>query len=68
VAPAIRFNVQVKCYFTGQAPLSVWWASPDVAGGMSQGLSFNLANDSQGSFFTASLPSLEYWDVLVPSP
>ncbi len=40
---------------------NIWWASPDVDGGTSQGLSFTQTGD-QVSF---TLPSLAYWNLVV---
>ena len=63
-APTALTNVAVKMYYIN-TPSRLWWASPDVASGEPQSLAFSTGSDNVGTYITAVVPSLTYWDMLV---
>jgi dextranase len=68
VAPAVRQNVTLSCS-GGTVPSEAWWASPDVAGGMAQPLATHPTGGADGGVaWSITLPSLEYWDMIVLGP
>lgn len=42
----------------------VYLASPDIDGGVSDALSYSTGSDSEGTYVTFTVPSLEYWDMI----
>ncbi|RXF67794.1 glycoside hydrolase family 66 protein [Arcticibacter tournemirensis] len=53
-------NAQIKIT-ASKAVVKVWFASPDINGGVAQPLSFKQS----GGEVTLSIPSLKYWDMVV---
>ena len=63
--PTTKNNLSVKYYISPNASVSgVYFASPDVNGGITSSLQYSLGNDSNGSYVTFTVPSLEYWDMI----
>lgn len=58
--PALVTNAEVKVAVS-KTVSKVWFASPDVNGGVAQALTFNQS----GNDVTITLPSLKYWDMVV---
>jgi len=67
--PTARTNVGMKMYYYGNTVVAgtnkLWWASPDVANGAAQALTYTAGSDGGGNFVTFTLPSLSYWDMIV---
>lgn len=59
-------NVEVKYYYSGEVN-SVYLASPDINGGMTQGIDFQKGEDSDGKYIEFTVDSLEYWDLIYMS-
>jgi dextranase len=66
--PTTLTNVGMKMYYYGNTVVpgtnKLWWASPDVANGAAQALSYTAGSDGAGRFVTFTLPSLSYWDMI----
>ncbi|MGI4871779.1 MAG: glycoside hydrolase family 66 protein [Janthinobacterium lividum] len=58
--PTVRPNVRVQVPVTGKITRA-WIASPDFAGGQPQPIAFTQAKEQ----FTATVPQLRYWTMLV---
>lgn len=61
--PILQTNLKVT-YYTDRSIQEVYLASPDYNQGKSQPLSFQSGTDSNGSFITFEVPTLEYWDMI----
>ncbi|NDV68532.1 glycoside hydrolase family 66 protein [Dysgonomonas sp. 25] len=58
--PLLVTNAEIKIAVNGTAN-KVWFASPDVNGGVAQDVQFTQS----GNELTFTLPSLKYWDMVV---
>lgn len=64
-APTTLTNLQTKVYLGSQESVSgVYLASPDIALGATQSLSFTTGTDSKGNYVSFTIPSLQYWDMI----
>ncbi|WP_168120066.1 glycoside hydrolase family 66 protein [Paenibacillus sp. HB172176] len=64
-APTTLTNLATKVYIGNQESVSgVYIASPDIALGASQSLSFTTGTDSKGKYVSFTVPSLQYWDMI----
>lgn len=63
--PTAMNNLATKVYIGANETISsVNVASPDVNGGQTQSLSFTTGTDSNGTYVSFTLPSLQYWDMI----
>lgn len=65
-APTTTGPIAIKMYYGGSVTGSnkLWLASPDINHGGAQSLTYTKGSDSGGNYVTATLPSLQYWDML----
>ncbi|MHB1922144.1 MAG: endo-dextranase [Chitinophagaceae bacterium] len=59
-APHTFQNIQLT-YTTNQVVRKIWWASPDMEGGLPQDIPFSQS----GAAVSFTLPFLQYWDMVV---
>lgn len=59
-------NLKVKYYYSDEVN-SLYLASPDKNGGMTESVAFTKGEDSDGKYIEFAVPSLEYWDMLYMS-
>ena len=64
-APTAQTNFNVKYYYGSTTPNSVQLASPDTNGGAATALNFSLGVDASGNFVSFTVPSLNYWDMVM---
>ena len=63
VAPTVTGAITVKMYYDAGTTLgNLYYASPDIKGGVPFNLTYTTGSDTTGSFITFTLPSLSYWD------
>ena len=64
--PTKAENIEVKYYYSGEVN-SLYLASPDINGGMTQSIDFQKGEDSDGKYIEFTVNSLEYWNLLYMS-
>ncbi len=63
-SPEKQVNPTVKHYVT-EVPTHIYFASPDYQEGILTELSFETGEDENGKFVRFTMPSLEYWDMVI---
>ncbi|MHB8296622.1 MAG: glycoside hydrolase family 66 protein [Acidimicrobiales bacterium] len=64
-APPLQQNVVVKYYYGSGTVSGVTLASPDTGGGAAQALAFTTGSGSGGNYVQFTVPSLDYWDMVM---
>lgn len=63
--PPVQANAVLKYYYGTGTVSGVTLASPDINGGAAQALSFTSGSDASGNYVQFTVPSLQYWDMLM---
>ncbi|GKU76495.1 glycoside hydrolase family 66 protein [Paenibacillus sp. L3-i20] len=65
ITPTTLTNLETKVYIgNGESVSGVYVASPDIAMGATQSLTYSTGTDSKGKYVAFTLPSLQYWDMI----
>lgn len=64
-APSTQTNFTVKYYYLTGTVSGVQLASPDIEHGAFDDLSYSTGSDGNGAYVQFTVPSLEYWDMIV---
>jgi Glucoamylase and related glycosyl hydrolases len=64
-APTIQTNFAVKYYYGTGTVSGVKVASPDTGRGAYSTLSYSSGSDGGGNYISFTVPSLQYWDMIV---
>lgn len=62
--PEMQTDLMVRQYVE-KIPAHVYLASPDMNEGIMQELMFETGTDSQGTYITFQMPSLQYWNMVI---